>query len=70
MSSGHAQQMRCLSAGFGFNASRQDVIFVNGGLQPKIRIAPGVPQLWRIVNAAWKVRVMDKTGCKGSPSRQ
>ena len=70
MSGGHAQQMGCLSAGFGFNASRQDVIFVNGGLQPKIRIASGVPQLWRIVNAAWKVRMLQKTGCKRSASRQ
>ena len=66
MSGGHAQQMGCLSAGFGFNASRQDVIFVNGGLQPKIRIAPGVPQLWCIVNAAWKVRMLQRTGCEGS----
>ena len=41
-------------AGYPFNASHQDVIFVNGGLQPKIRMVPGVPQLWRIVNAAWK----------------
>ncbi|CAL5229192.1 g12472 [Coccomyxa viridis] len=40
--------------GYPFNASQQDVVFVNGGLQPKIRMAPGVPQLWRIVNAAWK----------------
>ena len=70
MSSGHAQQMRCLSAGFGFNASRQDVIFVNGGLQPKIRIVPGAPQLWRIVNAAWKVSVLEETDGNGSSSRR
>jgi len=44
------------TAGYAFNASHQDVIFVNGGLQPAIRMAPGIPQLWRIVNAAWKVR--------------
>ena len=62
--------LRCLSAGFGFIASRQDVIFVNGGLQPKIRIAPGVPQLWRIVNAAWKVRMLERTGCRESSSWQ
>lgn len=42
-------------AGYPFNASHQDVIVVNGGLQPKIRMVPGVPQLWRMVNAAWKV---------------
>lgn len=41
--------------GFGFSASQQDVILVNGALQPKIRLTPGVPQLWRILNAAWKV---------------
>ncbi|CAK0786985.1 hypothetical protein CVIRNUC_010201 [Coccomyxa viridis] len=56
--------------GFGFNASRQDVIFVNGGLQPKIRIAPGAPQLWRIVNAAWKVSVLEETDGNGSSSRR
>ena len=62
--------MMCPTAGFGFNASRQDVVFVNGGLQPKIRMAPGVPQLWRILNAAWKVRLLQTMGSGANPSWQ
>ena len=65
ISCSHAQQhLMCPNAGFEFNASRQDIVFVNGGLQPKVRIAPDVPQLWRIVNAAWKVRMLEETGRK------
>jgi hypothetical protein len=52
------------NAGYPYSATQQDVIFVNGGLQPVIRMAPGVPQLWRIVNAAWKVQGFTLPHCK------
>ena len=42
-------------AGYGFNATQMDVAMVNGGLQPIIKMAPNVPQRWRIFNANWKV---------------
>ena len=59
------------TAGYAFNASHQDVIFVNGGLQPAIRIAPGIPQLWRIVNAAWKAeQLLSSSLCHAKSSRQ
>ena len=54
------------AAGYPYSATQQDVIFVNGGLQPIIRMAPGEPQLWRIVNAAWKVQGLTFPHCINS----
>ena len=47
-----------LSAGLGFYATPVDVTMVNGGYQPIIRIPPGIPQLWRIINASFKVPLL------------
>ena len=60
---GHFPPVAVHDAGYPYSATQQDVIFVNGGLQPIIRMAPGVPQLWRIVNAAWKVQGLTFPHC-------